>query len=156
MRKGVPFRQAHEIVGKLVGLSGKKGVPLDQLTLARLIENGVYDRHLRHARRRYRARRDALVHAVAERLPGARVTGVAAGLHAIVRLPRAVDGIALVQAAREHSVGVYPLGFAFAELRREHEGLVLGYANLSEPAIAEGIRRLALAVEEVCLAVEQV
>ncbi len=32
--KGVPFRQAHEIVGKLVGLSGKKGVPLDQLTLA--------------------------------------------------------------------------------------------------------------------------
>ncbi len=33
MLKGVPFRQAHEVVGKLVALSGKKGVPLDQLTL---------------------------------------------------------------------------------------------------------------------------
>ena len=31
--KGVPFRQAHEIVGKLVALSGRSGVPLDQLSL---------------------------------------------------------------------------------------------------------------------------
>jgi argininosuccinate lyase len=28
---GVPFRQAHEIVGKLVGLAAKRGVPLHQL-----------------------------------------------------------------------------------------------------------------------------
>ena len=28
---GVPFRQAHEIVGKLVALSARKDVPLDQL-----------------------------------------------------------------------------------------------------------------------------
>ena len=34
---------------------------LDQLALARLLESGAYDRHLRQARRRYRARRDALV-----------------------------------------------------------------------------------------------
>ncbi len=86
---------------------------------------------------------------MAEHLPGARVTGVAAGLHAIVRLPRAVDGAALVRAARERSVMAYSLGFMFAEPGREHDGLVLGYANLSEPAIAEGIRRLALAVGEV-------
>jgi argininosuccinate lyase len=32
--KGVPFRQAHEIVGKLVALSGRTAIPLDQLTLA--------------------------------------------------------------------------------------------------------------------------
>ena len=38
---------------------------LDQLALARLLESGAYDRHLRQARRRYRARRDALVGAVA-------------------------------------------------------------------------------------------
>ena len=52
---------------------------LEQLALAHLIESGDYDRHLRQARRRYRARRDALVAAVARHLPGARVTGVAAG-----------------------------------------------------------------------------
>ena len=31
--KGVPFRQAHEIVGKLVTLSGRTGVPFDRLSL---------------------------------------------------------------------------------------------------------------------------
>ena len=31
--KGVPFRQAHEIVGKLVALSGRTGVAFDQLSL---------------------------------------------------------------------------------------------------------------------------
>ncbi|HUH81815.1 MAG TPA: PLP-dependent aminotransferase family protein [Solirubrobacteraceae bacterium] len=120
---------------------------LEQLALARLIESGDYDRHLRQARRRYRARRDALVAAVARHLPGARVTGVAAGLHAIVRLPHAVDGLALMQAAASRSVGVYPLGFGYLRPRPLDDGLVLGYANLAEPAIEEGVRLLALALE---------
>jgi GntR family transcriptional regulator/MocR family aminotransferase len=125
------------------------GAPtLDQLALARLIEGGAYDRHLRQARRRYRARRDALVGTVEKHLPGARVTGLAAGLHVIVRLERAVDGAALVRAARARSVAVYPLGYAYMTPAERHEGLVLGYANLSEPAIEEGVRRLADALAE--------
>jgi GntR family transcriptional regulator/MocR family aminotransferase len=125
------------------------GAPtLDQLALARLFESGDYDSHLRQARRRYRARRDALVAAVENHLPGARVTGLAAGLHAIVRLPRAVDGAALIGAARDRSVGVYPLGFAYISPRPRGEGLVLGYANLSEGVIEEGVRRLADALAE--------
>jgi argininosuccinate lyase len=31
--KGVPFREAHEIVGKLVALCGRRNLPFDQLTL---------------------------------------------------------------------------------------------------------------------------
>ncbi len=127
-----------------------RGCPtLDQLALARMLQSGAYDRHLRQARRRYRARRDALAAAVARHLPGARVTGLAAGLHAIVRLGRAVDGLSLLKAARRRSVGVYPLGYAYMEVRAVHDGLVLGYANLVEPAIEEGIRRLAEALAEV-------
>lgn len=121
---------------------------IDQLALARLLESGAYDSHLRQARRRYRARRDALVRAVQTHLPGARVTGVAAGLAAIVRLGRVVDGIAIVTAARERGVGVYPLGYGYMEPRPLDDGLVLGYANLAEPAIEEGIRRLAVALAE--------
>jgi GntR family transcriptional regulator/MocR family aminotransferase len=129
-------------------LAGSTTPTLEQLALARLIESGAYDRHLRQARRRYRARRAALVAAVAKHLPGARVTGLAAGLHAIVQLARPVDGAALVCAARERSVGVYPLGFSFAELKTPHDELMIGYANLSESAIEEGVARLALAVAE--------
>ena len=119
---------------------------IDQLALARLLEGGAYDRHLRAARRRYRARRDALVAAVAEHLPGARVTGLAAGLHALVRLDRPVDGRRLMQAAAAESVGVYPLGLSYMKPRAMDDGLVLGYANLAEPAIEEGVRRLARAL----------
>jgi GntR family transcriptional regulator / MocR family aminotransferase len=121
---------------------------IDQLALARLLDLGAYDRHLRQARRRYRSRRDALVAAVAEHLPGARVTGLAAGLHAIVRLGRPLDVLALMQAAARRSVGVYPLGWSYCQPRPLDDGLVLGYANLAEPAIEEGIRRLALALAE--------
>ena len=76
------------------------------------------------------------------------MTGVAAGLHAIVRLPQAVDGLALMRAAARRSVGVYPLGYAYMRPRPLDDGLVLGYANLAEPAIEEGVRRLALALED--------
>ncbi len=141
--------------GELVGavaeqrMLADQGAPaLEQLTLARLIEGGAYDRHLRQARRRYRARRDALVQAVARHLPDARVTGVAAGLHAVVRLGREFDGVALLRAARRRSVAVYLLGHAYAEPRPGDDGLVLGYANVTESGIEEGIRRLALALAD--------
>jgi GntR family transcriptional regulator/MocR family aminotransferase len=128
-------------------LKADHGSPtIDQLALARLLESGAYDRHLRQARRRYRARRDALVAAVSEHLPGARVTGLAAGLHALVRLGRPFEPVALLRAARRESLGVYPLGLSYIEPRRLDDGLVLGYANLAEPAIDEGIRRLARAL----------
>jgi GntR family transcriptional regulator/MocR family aminotransferase len=121
---------------------------IEQMALARMLTSGAYDRHLRQARRRYRSRRDALVRALGRQLPGARVTGLAAGLHAIVRLEHAVEGVELVQAAARRSVGVYPLGYSYMEVRPVHDGLVLGYANLAESAIEEGIRRLAEALEE--------
>jgi len=60
---------------------------LDQLTLAAFIGSGAYDRHVRAMRLRYRRRRDRLVEALAERAPAVRVSGIAAGLHAVLRLP---------------------------------------------------------------------
>ncbi|MGE4426071.1 MAG: aminotransferase class I/II-fold pyridoxal phosphate-dependent enzyme, partial [Solirubrobacteraceae bacterium] len=110
------------------------GDVLTQLTLARLIETGGYDRHLRVLRRRYRARRDALTAALARHLPGARVLGIAAGLHATVALPQAVDPDALESALAARSVRAYGV---------RRRTLLIGYANHAEPALAEAVRRLA-------------
>src|SRR5215218_9359627 len=66
------------------------------LARARLmVDGGTYDRHLRAARRRYRERRDTLAAALDRHLPGARVAGIAAGLHAVVEPPAPVDEAAL-------------------------------------------------------------
>jgi GntR family transcriptional regulator/MocR family aminotransferase len=116
---------------------------LEQLVLARLLDTAAYDRHLRKARRRNGDRRDALIAAVARHLPGASVSGISAGLHALVRLPSAVDAQRLLERAGEHSVGVYPLSLHAIDPLRHTDALVLGYAELSEPAIEEGVRRLA-------------
>jgi GntR family transcriptional regulator / MocR family aminotransferase len=120
----------------------------EQQALALLIDGGGYDRHLRAARRSFRARRDALVAALHEHLPGATVEGIAAGLHAVVRPPEPVDEAALMAAAVAGSVGAYPLGWSYVQPRHEGGAVILGYATLPEPAIREGVRRLAAAVEQ--------
>jgi GntR family transcriptional regulator/MocR family aminotransferase len=124
-----------------------RGEPLlAQLTFADLIARGELDRHLRRTRRRYRARRDALVAAVGASLPGCTVEGIAAGLHAVVRLPAAADEAATVRAAAERGIALDGLARFHRASRPAHPGLVLGYANLSEPAIARGIAELGRAL----------
>jgi GntR family transcriptional regulator/MocR family aminotransferase len=120
---------------------------LEQLALADLIERGEHDRHLRRMRLVYRSRRDAFVSAVAAHLPGARVGGVAAGLHAIVELPAGTDEGALVAAARERDVAIEPV---FPHRARADAAVtpsvLAGYASLPEPAIVEGVRRIGAAL----------
>jgi GntR family transcriptional regulator/MocR family aminotransferase len=129
------------------GALADRGEPLlGQLTFAALVASGELDRHLRRTRRRYRARRDALVAAVAASLPGATVEGIAAGLHAVVRLPDGCDEAATVQAAAERGIALDGLGSFHRAGASAHPSLVLGYANLTEPAIARGIAELATAV----------
>jgi GntR family transcriptional regulator/MocR family aminotransferase len=118
---------------------------LDQLVLGRLLSTAAYDRHLRLTRRRLAGRRAAVVAAVAEHLPAARVEGIAAGLHAVVRLPAALDADALLAAASRRDVGAWPL---VASPGERTDVLLLGYGNLPEPALSEGVRRLADAVAE--------
>jgi GntR family transcriptional regulator/MocR family aminotransferase len=104
---------------------------------------GHLDRHLRKARLLYRARRDALVGALAEHLPAARVRGIAAGLHAVVELPPGSAEDAVVAAAAARDIRVYPMRDYHAAGRSAAPALVLGYAALSEPSIRAGITVLA-------------
>jgi GntR family transcriptional regulator/MocR family aminotransferase len=119
---------------------------LAQLTLADLIARGDLDRHLRRTRRRYRSRRDALVVAVAAELDGAQVEGIAAGLHAVVRLPAGADEAATVRAAAERGIALEGLASFRRTPRPAQPALVLGYANLSEQAISRGIAEIAGAI----------
>ncbi len=104
---------------------GSPTVP--QLVLARLLESGEYDRHVRLVRARHRARRDALLQSLSDALPSATITGVAAGLHLLVMLPAGADDVALADELRAAGVLVHPLSWH----RRlpGPPGLVLGYAS---------------------------
>ncbi|MGW7382100.1 MocR-like pyridoxine biosynthesis transcription factor PdxR [Streptomyces sp. NPDC054794] len=119
---------------------------LDQLTLAEFLTSGAYDRQVRSARLRYRRRRDALVAAVAARPPEApriEVTGIAAGLHAVLRLPPGTERT-VVQAAVWQGLALHGL----SAFRHEHatteplDAVVVGYGTPPEHAWAGALRAL--------------
>jgi GntR family transcriptional regulator/MocR family aminotransferase len=122
-----------------------RGSPaLDQLALARLIASGRYDRHLRRMRALYAARRAALVGALAAHAPGVRLTGLAAGFHAVAHLGPGCDEWRVVAAARARHVGLYAMAAnRAAPDPGDPPRLVLGFGNVGERAVAEGIAAVA-------------
>ena len=114
---------------------------LAQLTLARLLESGDLERHLRLLSRQHRRRRDTMIEAIRTHLPGAVVHGAAAGLHLMVTFDTGVDDVALVAAALTHGVKTQPL--SWHSQRPTRPGLVLGYAATPQSDIHEGIATLA-------------
>ncbi|MFI2041302.1 PLP-dependent aminotransferase family protein [Streptomyces bottropensis] len=141
-----PPRWAHQL--NQTDQAATQPSTLDQLAFAALLESGAYDRHLRACRQRYRNRRDALVQALAQQLPSAPVSGIAAGLHLIVRLPATVDTAAVVTAAATRSLRVADLADYHATDDHADHGLVLGYGNLADSTVNEAVRHLHDAIEE--------
>ncbi|MFF7471991.1 aminotransferase class I/II-fold pyridoxal phosphate-dependent enzyme [Streptomyces sp. NPDC008092] len=122
---------------------------LDQAVFARFLERGDYDRQLRRCQRAYRERRDVLVAALAEHFPHARVSGIAAGLHAIAELPeRYGPESRFVRRVTAAGVAVRPLS-ACTHARGDESAvrLVLGYAQLPAARIREGVRMMAEALD---------
>jgi GntR family transcriptional regulator / MocR family aminotransferase len=118
---------------------------IEQHAFAHFLASGELDRHLRRMRTRYRRRRDTLVASLAEVLPEARVQGIAAGLHAAVRLPETDDEEAILAEARRQRVTLATM--ASHRMRRAGPpALLLGYAQTPEPTIRAGVREVAAVV----------
>ncbi|MFJ6995890.1 PLP-dependent aminotransferase family protein, partial [Streptomyces sp. NPDC003090] len=107
---------------------------LEQLTLAEFLTSGAYDRHVRGVRLRYRRRRDQLVAALAERSPHIRVTGIAAGLHAVLELPPGSER-AVLRAAALQGLALQGLdAFRHPDTPPGRDALVVGYATPTDSA----------------------
>ncbi|MGA5701402.1 PLP-dependent aminotransferase family protein [Peterkaempfera bronchialis] len=118
---------------------------LDQLTLAELIDSGGYDRQVRRARLHYRRRRDRLTAALAERAPDVAVTGIAAGLHAVLELPpRLADEAALAARAAQSGLVLNTLGHFRdpADPGPYPPALVVGYGTPPDHAFTGALDRL--------------
>jgi GntR family transcriptional regulator/MocR family aminotransferase len=121
------------------------GPVIEQHALAELIASGGYDRHLRVMRRQYRLRRDALVTALRTHLPGCRVHGVSAGLHAYVELPAGVGERSVIEAAGRVGVAIEGAGPLWSG-PVPSPALVLGYAGLSASRLARAVALVGSAI----------
>jgi GntR family transcriptional regulator/MocR family aminotransferase len=115
---------------------------IDQLTLAQLIASGSYDRHVRRARLTQRRRRDRLLAMVAHHSPHVRVTGIAAGLHALVTLPDGVSESAVIDAAARRGLALDGLARFTTGEPPEPGALVIGYGTPPEHSYTAALARL--------------
>ncbi|MFD3514957.1 PLP-dependent aminotransferase family protein [Streptomyces sp. NPDC058657] len=138
------------LVGAAVEAKGQREAwasVLDQLTLADFLSCGHYDRHVRRMRQRYRARRNQLVAALAASAPHVHATGVAAGLHAVLRLPDGAEGDALRAAAHQGLAldSLAPFRHPEADTAAP-AGLVVGYATPPDHAYQAALDALCRAL----------
>ncbi len=120
-----------------------RGSPvLDQLALATLMRSGRFDRHLRRMRASYGRKRAALVEALAAHAPEVALTGLAAGFHAVAHLPGTLGEGAVIEAAKERSIGLYGMSEQRSDRSPVPAQLVLGFGNLTERAIRAGVEAI--------------
>lgn len=141
---------------------------MEQLVLARFIENGDFERHVNRMRSHYRAVRNELVNALAASSLRNRVVvqGADAGLHFLLRIEVPVSEATLATAARCEGIVLTPFStFCRASfgLPKETEGdqafsagdeqrsgacrFLVSYAALDRAAIVPAVEALARAVD---------
>lgn len=115
---------------------------LEQQALAEFISSGMYERHLRRVRRRNAQSRKVLLEAIAEHI-GERVeiTGDGSGAHIVLWPRKRVDEAEAIAHAAALDVGISGTAHCYMG-RPARAGLILGYSNLNEQEIREGVRRL--------------
>src|SRR5579862_3667169 len=124
---------------------------LDQLTLAEFIASGGYDRQVRRARLAYRRRRDRLVAALGRQ--HRHITGIAAGLHAVLELPGTDTERLVIARAAAHGLALtgldsYRADGAGSAAGDDQAGLVIGYGRPPEHAYTTALARLCAVVSE--------
>jgi GntR family transcriptional regulator / MocR family aminotransferase len=128
------------------------GVPwLEQAVLNDFIETGAFEKHLRKIRRIYMARRDCLVAALQKHVGSVQINPVHCGTHLVWELPPDFPSAVKLQTLMlKQKIGVYTLrdqNIGDADyLENCDRYLLLGFAALPEPAIEEGISKLARAL----------
>jgi GntR family transcriptional regulator/MocR family aminotransferase len=130
------------LVDEVVAVMESFPSSLEQLTLAAFLTSGGYDRQVRHTRLVYRRRRDRLVGALQRRVPAVRVTGIAAGLHALLELPGDRTEDDLVTRAATHGLAIDGLAGFTAPGMGLPPALVVGYARPPDHAFTTALARL--------------
>jgi len=120
---------------------------LGQWAIQRLLASGEFERHLKTIREVYASQCDAMLDAVARHLPDVQTTRPDGGMFLWITLPDNMSAIELFQRAIARGVAFVP-GQAFFARGGGEDTLRLNFTHGDASRIDEGMRRLALAVED--------
>lgn len=116
---------------------------LNQLTMARFIDEGHFERHVARMKKIYRRRRDSLITALKESFGDqVAVNGQSTGLHLIARFQGVNFNETLVNLLQTGGVAVYPVEEHAIVGGLNTDRIILGYSHLESEAILEGVQRI--------------
>ncbi len=122
---------------------------LEQMTLARFLAQGYFEKHINRMRNHYRALRDRLLAALRQSpLAGkVKITGEQAGLHFLMALDTPRSDQELLQAAEGLDLRVsFVSQYYYDEARRQPHVLVMNYSGLEAGKVEQAVDRLCRAV----------
>ncbi len=117
---------------------------LEQRALAKFIEQGHWERHVRRMRTAYKKKHDVLLRAV-ERHFGRRavVVGQGAGLHVVLQLPGCTLGDSeIIDRARQKGIRLFPFSDFYVTGKPDAGMVLLGFGGMTADEIEQGVALL--------------
>jgi GntR family transcriptional regulator/MocR family aminotransferase len=117
---------------------------LEQRTMARFMEQGHWERHVRRMRIIYKKKHDTLLQAVEHNF-GSRATiiGQGAGLHVVLQLSEHTpDETEIIRRAEQQGVRLFPFAATFVMGESVSTNLLLGFGGMTAAEIQQGITLL--------------
>lgn len=123
---------------------------VDQQIIQRFIGEGYYERHLNKMRGVYKNRHDIMIGSLKPLLKKCKVSGENAGVHLLLTFPSDISENELIERAEKVNIKVYGLSaYDVCKEKKLNPTILLGYANMPEEEIREGVRKLIEAWNEV-------
>lgn len=136
------------VVSRAKWLCDRQSPLLEQYALTDFIVEGHLERHIRRMRHRYDQRRQILIQALCHYL-GSHVTilGENAGIHLMIRIDTDLPDEVVIQRAGVKGVGLIGAEGYYLTTPKTGE-FILGYAQLEECQIEQGIQQLAQVLQD--------
>jgi len=120
---------------------------LNQLILARFIDDGYLERHISKMKKIYKSRRNFLIHCLKTTFSNkVNIIGYSTGLHLIVEITDSHFSKELIGEIEQIGVKVYPVEDHTIKKGKHLNRIIIGYGHLKNEEIKEGVRRLHQAI----------
>lgn len=117
---------------------------VDQSILTTFIEEGYFERHLNKMRKIYKYKHDLLINSLKVFGDNIEILGENAGLHLVLKIHLKLTESEIIQIAEKNNIRLYGLKeYYIKETSKIYvPTILLGYANMSEKEITDGIQLL--------------
>lgn len=119
---------------------------IEQLTLAKFMKLGYFERHITRMRKIYKEKRDVFIHTLRQsRLKNKiKIIRQEAGIHLLMEIHNGMSEVELIKSAGRRGVHVYGVSeyYSFSKVNCPEKTLVIGYSGMKKTDILLAVKEL--------------